>query len=111
MATPADQKSIDVPELQRRTIQQARTQSLVPMKYDAGMDPSMGLFDRIGEKARQEHDSAPSWLSSGPIGKVLNFGLDPDKAFSRIGGEQTPGTVPITLTPGPASAVPYDRWI
>jgi hypothetical protein len=46
MAPP--QKSIDLPELQRATLQQARTQSLVPMKYDAGMDPSMGLVDRIG---------------------------------------------------------------
>jgi len=109
MAPPQDQKSIDLPDLQRRTIQQARTQSLVPMKYDAGMDPNMPLFQRIGEKARQELDSAPSWLSSEPIGKVLKFSLDPDKAFSRIGGEQTP--LPITLTPGPASTVPYDRWI
>ena len=47
----ADQRSIDLLDLQRRTIQQARTQSLVPMKYDVGMDPNTPLFDRIGEVA------------------------------------------------------------
>ena len=71
MATPADQKSIDLPELQRATLQQARTQSLVPMKYDAGMDPNMGLFDRIGEKAGQELATAaanlPSWSNAGQM--------------------------------------------
>jgi putative DNA primase/helicase len=36
MAPPTNQKSIDLPDLQRRTIEQARTQSLVPMKYDVG---------------------------------------------------------------------------
>jgi hypothetical protein len=65
------QKSIDLPELQRATLQQVRTQSLVPMKYDAGMDPSMGLFDRIGEKAGQELATAaanlPSWSSAGQM--------------------------------------------
>jgi|HubBroStandDraft_6_1064221.scaffolds.fasta_scaffold601668_2 hypothetical protein len=71
MAPPADQKSIDLPELQRATLQQAHTQSLVPMKYDAGMDPNMGLFDRIGEKAGQELATAaanlPSWSNAGQM--------------------------------------------
>jgi hypothetical protein len=71
MAPTADQKSINLPELQRATLQQARTQSLVPMRYDAGMDPNMGLFDRIGEKAGQELATAaanlPSWASAGQM--------------------------------------------
>jgi hypothetical protein len=71
MAPPADQKSIDLAELQRATLQQSRTESLVPMKYDAGMDPNMGLFDRIGEKAGQELATVaanlPSWSNAGQM--------------------------------------------
>jgi len=88
MAPP--QKSIDLPDLQRRTVQQARTESLVPMKYDAGMDPNMPMFQRIGEKARQELDSAPSWLSSGPIGKYSSSALIPTKHLAGLAGNRRP---------------------
>jgi hypothetical protein len=79
MTTPADQKSIDLPDLQRRTLQQARTQSLVPMKYDVAMDPNTPLFDRIGEKAGQQlatvATSLPTWSSAG---QMRPFATDPD---------------------------------
>lgn len=84
MATPADQKSIDLPDLQRRTIQQARTQSLVPMKYDVGMDPNTPLFDRIGEKAGQQlatlAANLPSWSSAG---QMAPFATDADVEAQR----------------------------
>jgi hypothetical protein len=58
MAPPAD-----LTDLQRRTIQQARTQSLVPMKYDVGMDPNTPLFDRIGEVAGRQLATAALQIS------------------------------------------------
>ena len=84
MATPADQKSIDLPDLQRRTLQQARTESLVPMKYDVGMDPNTPLFDRIGENAGRQlatlAANLPSWSSAG---QMAPFATDADVEAQR----------------------------
>jgi hypothetical protein len=59
------------PDLQRRTLQQARTQSLVPMKYDVGMDPNTPLFDRIGENSGQQlatlAANLPTWSGAGQM--------------------------------------------
>ena len=79
MAPP--QKSIDLPKLQRATLQQARTQSLVPMKFDAGMDPNMGIFDRIGEKAGQDLATA----AANPAGdlKAPRITLCPTLPYTR----------------------------
>jgi hypothetical protein len=52
MATPADQKSIDLPDLQRRTILQAR-----------------GIFDRLGQADHQQAAAVsaniPDWTTPG----------------------------------------------
>jgi hypothetical protein len=63
MTTPADQKSIDLPDLQRRTIQQARIEAAIPMKNEPG------IFDRLGEGDRQQaatiSANIPDWTTPG----------------------------------------------
>jgi hypothetical protein len=61
MTAPADQKSIDIPELQRRTLQQARSEAAIRMKNDPG------IFDRLGEADRQQaaaiSANIPDWTT------------------------------------------------
>jgi hypothetical protein len=63
MAPPADQKSIDLPDLQRRTVQQARSEAAIPMKSEPG------IFDRLGEADRQQaaaiSANIPDWTAPG----------------------------------------------
>jgi hypothetical protein len=75
---PADQKSIDLPDLQRRTLQQARTSGNIPTKSALGVDLT-SLFDRIGDTDRQElatvSANLPTWASAG---RMRPFATDAD---------------------------------
>jgi len=63
MAPPADQKSIDLPELQRATLQQARSEAAIPMKNEPG------IFARLGDADRQQaaaiSANIPDWTTPG----------------------------------------------
>jgi hypothetical protein len=74
MTTPANQKSIDLPSLQRRTIQQARSEAAIPMKSEPG------IFERLGEADHQQAAAVaaniPDWTNPGMI---RSFATDSQK--------------------------------
>jgi hypothetical protein len=63
MAVHVDQKSIDITDLQRRTLQQARSEAAIPVKNEPG------IFDRRGEADHQQaagiSANIPDWTTPG----------------------------------------------